>query len=101
MDAAHGLSAILRDARKGALLRMRSEIFTNSRMRKSSNRRLMRDLFHREPPAGAGHLLRRGVEGFFEAHQLPVARAVGEGEAGLAGEPDHGFVGAQRIAEQA
>ena len=38
---------------------------------------------------------------FFEAHQLPVAGIVGEGEAGFAGQPDHGVVGAQRIAEQA
>jgi hypothetical protein len=30
MDATYGLAAILRDARKGALLRMRSEIFTTS-----------------------------------------------------------------------
>jgi hypothetical protein len=27
MDTTHGLAAILRDARKGALLRMRSEIY--------------------------------------------------------------------------
>jgi hypothetical protein len=28
MDTTHGLAAILRDARKGALLRMRSEIYS-------------------------------------------------------------------------
>jgi hypothetical protein len=31
MDTTHGLAAILRDARKGALLRMRSIFFTGSR----------------------------------------------------------------------
>ena len=35
-----------------------------------------------------------------KTHQPPVAGAVGEGEAGLAGEANHGVVGAQRIAEQ-
>jgi hypothetical protein len=30
MDTTHGLAAILRDARKGALLRMRSIFFTGS-----------------------------------------------------------------------
>jgi hypothetical protein len=30
MDATHGLAAILRDARKGALLRMRSEIYSQA-----------------------------------------------------------------------
>jgi hypothetical protein len=29
MDATRGLAAILRDARKGALLRMRSEIYSH------------------------------------------------------------------------
>jgi hypothetical protein len=34
MDATHGLAVILRDARKGALLRMRSEIYSQAlRMR--------------------------------------------------------------------
>src|ERR1700694_5079659 len=33
MDTTHGLAAILRDARKGALLRMRSEIYSQSRKR--------------------------------------------------------------------
>jgi hypothetical protein len=33
MDATHGLAAILRDARKGALLRMRSEIYSQPRKR--------------------------------------------------------------------
>ena len=70
-------------------------------LRKRSNRRLMRDLLRREPPAGAGNFLRRDVDMFFEAHQLPVAGAVGEGETGFAGEPDHDVVGAQGIAEQA
>src|SRR5882762_6729825 len=70
-------------------------------MRKeSSNCRLMRDLLGSQPPARAGNLLRRERDVFFEAHQLPVARAVGEGETGLAGKADHGVVGAQRIAEQ-
>src|SRR5258708_7034725 len=70
-------------------------------MRKeSSNRRLMRDLLGSQPPARAGNLLRRERDMFFEAHQLPVARAVGEGETGLAGKADHDVVGAQRIAEQ-
>jgi len=70
-------------------------------MRKeSANRRLMRDLLGSQPPARAGNLLRRARDMFFEAHQLPVARAVGEGETGLAGKADHDVVGAQRIAEQ-
>src|ERR1700738_3990169 len=30
MDTTHGLAAILRDARKGALLRMRSEIYSHA-----------------------------------------------------------------------
>src|SRR6266436_2017483 len=33
MDAKQGLAAILRDARKGALLRMRSEIYSQPRRR--------------------------------------------------------------------
>jgi hypothetical protein len=33
MDATQGLAAILRDARKGALLRMRSEIYSQPRKR--------------------------------------------------------------------
>src|SRR5882724_2321736 len=70
-------------------------------MRKeSSNRRLMRDLLGSQPPARAANLLRRARDMFFEAHQLPVARTVGEGETGLAGKADHDVVGAQRIAEQ-
>src|SRR5712664_476440 len=70
-------------------------------MRKeSSNCRLMRDLLGSQPPARAGNLLRRALDMFFEAHQLPVARAVGEGETGLAGRADNAVVGRQRIAEQ-
>jgi len=33
MDTTHGLAAILRDARKGALLRMRSETYSQTRKR--------------------------------------------------------------------
>jgi hypothetical protein len=33
MDTTHGPAAILRDARKGALLRMRSEIYSQPSMR--------------------------------------------------------------------
>src|SRR5436190_672608 len=65
-----------------------------------SSRRLMRDLFGRQPPAGAGDFLRRDVDMLFEAHQLPVAGARHEGKTGLAGKADHGSVGAQGIAEQ-
>src|SRR6266567_3162075 len=71
-----------------------------SRGAKSSNRRPMRDLPGSQPPARAGNLLRRALDMFFEADQLPVARAVGKGETGLAGKADHDIVGAQRIAEQ-
>src|SRR5882724_1174307 len=68
---------------------------------KSSNRRLMRDLLRSQPPTRAGNLPRRELDMFFEAHQLPIARTVGEGETGLAGKADHDVVGAQRIAKQA
>src|SRR3954453_22988748 len=54
----------------------------------------------RQPPACAGNVLRRDLDMFFEAHQLPVSGTVREGEAGFAGEADHDVVGAQRIAEQ-
>src|SRR6266446_6677546 len=60
----------------------------------------MRDLFGRQPPAGAGDFLRRDVDMLFEAHQLPVAGARHEGKTRLAGKADHGGVGAQGIAEQ-
>src|SRR5438552_9293631 len=60
----------------------------------------MRDLFGRQPPAGARDFLRRDVDMLFEAHQLPVAGARHEGKTGRAGKADHGGVGAQGIAEQ-
>src|SRR5215204_6071996 len=54
-----------------------------------------------EPPACTGNVLRREVDMFFKAHQLPVAGRLREGITGLAGKPDHGIVGAQRFAENA
>ena len=65
----------------------------------ASNRRVMRGLLRRQPPAGAGNILRRGVDVFFEAHQFPVAGRRHEGISGFAGRADHGVVGPQRVAE--
>jgi hypothetical protein len=59
MDATHGLAVILRDARKGALLRMRSEIYSQARKRGIQFAAASR--FHRwrlwdtGSPAGACH----------------------------------------------
>src|SRR6187549_172551 len=58
------------------------------------------NLLRRQPPAGAGNFLRGDSDVLFEPNELPVAGRMGEGEAGCAGEAEHGIVGAQRIAEQ-
>src|SRR5229473_7403458 len=92
---------IIRDAANPPLLGMRkkcSVVQSKSALR-PSGRHLMRNLFRREPPAGAENFLRRDVDMLFEPHQLPVAGARHEGITGFAGKADHGGVGAQRIAE--
>src|SRR4030088_286011 len=61
----------------------------------------MRDLLRRKPPAGAWNILRRGVDMFFETHQLPIAGRAHEAKAGFAGKTNHHVVGAQGISEQA
>src|SRR5437868_8932099 len=56
-------------------------------------------LLCREAPAGAGNIHGGDINVLFETHELPVAGALPEAVARLAGGGDHGVVGAQRIAK--
>ena len=72
-----------------------------SGIRQSLTLPVMSGWLRRQPPAGAGNFLRRESDVLFKAHQLPVVGMGVKAKAGLAGERDHGLVGAQGIAEQA
>src|SRR5258707_1221457 len=65
MDGKRGLAAILRDARKGALLRMRSEIYSQPRMPGPSHRPLLAS-------EGIGHNTRTRLHGVWVPASEPV-----------------------------
>src|SRR5258708_6990766 len=71
MDAKQGLAAILRDARKGALLRMRSVSFTGSFARNDGNSRHNFTIPPRDAPEPLMNLPARGHVAVAENHVMP------------------------------
>ena len=61
---------------------------------------ITRDLCGSQSPAGAGNLLRLGVDLLDEPRQSPIVGIGDKPIAGLAGQTDHGLVRTQGIAEQ-